>query len=358
MPRTAGRRGRLPAKPEGERYAIKYLHEYLSEPLPAPQYPVDVTGGIAPDAWGMLGNGPDPTCTIRPSGVGDCPWCGRQHYGMAKAACNGAPMPTETSNQLVTEYLTYDHGQDVGGVLADVLLAWYKAGIILGFAPVDHTDRAACDSAMQQFKGLYIGVDLTGDADDLFNDGQPWTVANGEQPDLSEGHCVLRVKASGPGPDARSGNITWGAEQASTWDWDAACTVEAWVAIMSEDEIDPAALAALRADIDALHGTGGEPAPAPAPEPVPAPPAVPGHPHDFIHELLDDAREIITKGEAWLESHLIPGEAAPSPLRPGASLPITDPDELLADIGRFAREVAAGSRTISELIAYLGSFGI
>ena len=64
--RVPGLRGRLPVKPVGERFAIGYLSDYLSEPLPAPSYPVDVTGGISDQDWGMLGNGPDPTCTTLP----------------------------------------------------------------------------------------------------------------------------------------------------------------------------------------------------------------------------------------------------------------------------------------------------
>jgi hypothetical protein len=46
--------------------------------------------------------------------------------------------------------------------------------------------------------------------------------------------------------------------QTSTLPWTAACLDEAWVIITQED-VDAANLnvAALRADIDALHGTGG-----------------------------------------------------------------------------------------------------
>src|ERR1700759_3400811 len=87
--RTPGLRGKLPVKPQGERFQIKYLHEYLSTPLPAPKYPVDVTGGIAKESWFMLGNGPDPTCTPHPDGVSDCGYAGREHYRMSKAACRG-----------------------------------------------------------------------------------------------------------------------------------------------------------------------------------------------------------------------------------------------------------------------------
>ena len=58
MSRTPGLRGRLPAKPPGERYAIGWLSDYLRAPLPAPVYPVDVTGGIGDYPWGLSGTAP------------------------------------------------------------------------------------------------------------------------------------------------------------------------------------------------------------------------------------------------------------------------------------------------------------
>jgi len=247
--RVPGKRGRRPAK----RVAIRYIHQYATAPLAAPAYPVDVTGGIPDHAWGMLGNGPDPTCTTNPDGVGDCGFASREHYKYAKAACYGEQETRETADQLVTEYLTYDDGQDQGVILADVLLAWYKAGKILAFAPVDHTDPAACDTAMQEFKGLYVGVDLTDDAEDLFTAGEPWTVAAGQQPNPQDGHCILKVRADGTALDDY---VTWGAAQQATRDWSTACLQEAWVVITSEDEAAKVDMAALLADITALDGTG------------------------------------------------------------------------------------------------------
>src|ERR1700721_2273320 len=82
--RKAGLRGRLPKKAPAERFNIQYLSAYLPSPLPAPTYPVDVTAGITD--WEMLGNGPDPTCTTHPKGVGDCTFAGRQHNRIAKDA--------------------------------------------------------------------------------------------------------------------------------------------------------------------------------------------------------------------------------------------------------------------------------
>lgn len=251
--RSAGKRGRLPVKPPGKRFNIRYLGAYLAAPLPAPVYPVDVSAGITD--WGMLANGPDPTCTTHPDGVGDCTFAGRQHYRMAKAGAGREAEQWESSDDLVAEYLAYDNGQDVGAQISDLLLHWYNAGTILAFAPLDHTSASEVDSAMAAFHGVYAGVNLTGDADTLFGQQQPWTTANGEQPDPSAGHCIVKVRSDGGQLDTW---VTWGALQESTLAWTAACLEEAWVVITQEDA-DAASLdiAALRADIDALHGTGG-----------------------------------------------------------------------------------------------------
>ena len=251
--RPAGLRGRLPVKPPAERFKINYLSSYLKAPLPAPAYPIDVSGGIT--QWQMLGNGPDPTLTVNHGQpVGDCTFAGRQHLKMAKAAVGSETETWETTDQLVTEYLAYDHGKDEGANIADLLLAWYKAGKILAFAPVDHTDPAACDSAMAVFHGLYVGVNLTDDADSLFQNGQPWTVANGEAADPNDGHCIVKVKADGQQLDTW---VTWGALQPSTRAWTAACLDEAWAVVTSEDQAAILDMPALLADINALGGTGG-----------------------------------------------------------------------------------------------------
>jgi hypothetical protein len=255
--RHAGLRGRHAVKPPAQRFAIQYLSGYLRSPLPAPTYPVDVAAGIAD--WQMLGNGPDPTLTVNGGQpVGDCTFAGRQHLRMAKAAAGAETETWETANELVTEYLAYDHGKDVGANIADLLLAWYQGGKIRAFAPVDHTNTVACDAAMEAFHGLYIGVNLTDDADMLFEKGEPWTVANGERPDPNAGHCIVKVKADGRQFDTW---VTWGALQESTREWTAACVDEAWAVVTTEDEAAKLDMPALLADINALGGTGGSAAP-------------------------------------------------------------------------------------------------
>jgi hypothetical protein len=261
-------------------------------------YPVDVRGGIADDAWSMLGNGPDPTCTTEPDGVGDCGFAGRQHYRMAKAAGYGQTETWETSDELVAEYLAYDHGQDDGVSLPAALLAWYKAGKILGFAPVDHSDPAAVDSAMLAFRGVYAGVNLTDDADQLFGAGQPWTTANGEQPDPDDGHCIVKVYADGMG---RDGWVTWGAFQQSTVTWTGACLTEAFVIITREDEAAKVDMTALLADIEALGG--GEPALVPAPGPLPDHAGLLAELAGLIRQVGNSAEKDFTALTGWLSEH-------------------------------------------------------
>jgi hypothetical protein len=298
--RVPGKRGKLPAK----RVAMAFLHEYAKAPLPPPAYPVDVRSGIPDDSWGMLANGPDPTCTVAPDGVGDCGFAGRQHVRLAKAAHYGETETWETSDELVAEYLAYDGGQDQGVVLADVLLAWYRSGKILAFAPVDHTDPAAVDAAMAAFRGIYAGVDLTDDADQLFSDGQPWTTANGEQPDPASGHCIVKVLAEGP--DGEDAWVTWGAVQRSTTAWTRACLTEAYVIITSEDEAARVDMDALRADIEALGGTGGEvpaPAPAPSPQPVPGRPGLLAEVAQLVRQVAASADREIAEVVDFLHAH-------------------------------------------------------
>ena len=145
---------------------------------------------------------------------------------------------------------------------------------------------------MQAFHGVYSGVDLTDDADELFQQGQPWGVAADEQPDPSDGHCIVKVAADGHVYDTW---VTWGAVQRSTLAWTEACLTEAWVIITEEDakaaNLD---IAALRADIDALHGSGGNGSPEPAP------------PHDhasMLIEMADEVEGLLNKVRGYLFRH-------------------------------------------------------
>jgi hypothetical protein len=258
MDRQAGKRGRLPVKPVGKRFAIQWAHEYLAAPLPPPIYPIDVTGGIT--AFEMLGN----------DKFGDCGEAGERHLEMTTAAGAGAPIPHVTTAEAVKEYFAFTGGKDTGVNLADFLLWLYNQKRILAFAPLDTSNTAQCDAFMAAGYGTYDGVNLTDDAEDLFNSGKPWTIANGEQPDPSEGHCIVSAGAAGPNDTDLDTKITWGAKQSATRAWSKACTDERWLVVTNEEQAAKFT-PALFADIEALKGTGGPGSPTPTPTPPPAP---------------------------------------------------------------------------------------
>ena len=94
--------------------------------------------------------------------------------------------------------------------------------------------------------------------------------------------------------------IKWGALQAATRAWSAACVVEAWIFLSNEDEAAKVDLAALRADIDALGGTEGASAAA----------AAPVDHEGLLHELAGVIRDCVSSGRndvtellAWVASH-------------------------------------------------------
>ena len=257
----AGLTGRLPVKRPEQRFPLKYASEYLATPLPTPTYPIDVSEGITD--FGMMGN----------DSYGDCGPAAEVHLEMttAKAAGGAAPDPNATTAlDRYTAYTGTNTPPGPGVNLADYLKWCYDQHYILAFAPVQ-TTPAEIDAFMQAGFGCYVGVNLTDDAVNLFDAGEPWTVAGGQQPDPNEGHCILKVQADGQGTD---GYVTWGKVQKATSDWSAACIEEAWLVVTTEEQLAKFTQSLL-ADVQALDGTGPAPTPAPAPEPVPTPSPVP-----------------------------------------------------------------------------------
>ena len=259
--RTPGLKGKKDPKQGADKFPIPYIHEVKKATAPSVTYPIDVSAGV--EDWLMLGNGPDPTLTVN-SGqpVGDCTWAGERHYLMA--VCAGAKVPVPfpiNANETVSGYLAYDHDEDEGCNMADLLLHWYNQGVILAFAPVDFNDEAKMDEALQDFHGLYVGVQLPGDADPQFEEHQPWSWTGAQ---IEGGHCIFRTKKASP--NGLSTYVTWGAEQEAEPDWDTNAVDEAWVIVFQESEHYD--IAALRAAIDPMGGHNIKPA-GPTPQPVP-----------------------------------------------------------------------------------------
>lgn len=244
MTRTPGLRGLLPAKATD----LPLLHTLVvsgadqSVPKRA-----DVSHGF--ENWLMLGNGPDRTLTIndgRP--VGDCFFAALYHGLMVKALTGlsesggtfrpGFALPT--ANEVVGLYLGYQnglppgqsstHGPDNGTVLADGLAWLQKAGIIKRYGPVDHRNTTAVKQALIAHKGVLVGVNLDGDAEQEFAEGQPWRELHDP---TAGGHAIYEI-AYDPDDDTF---ITWGADQKATLAWDADQVTEAfWFQAPWEDD--------------------------------------------------------------------------------------------------------------------------
>ena len=182
-----------------------------------------------------------------------------------------------TADETVSQYLAYNGGVDQGVVIADYLLWLYRQGYILAFAPVN---PATVDNVMAQAdRGVITGVQLTPDAQQLFQEGKPWTTDQGQTPDPNEGHGILKVRSSAYGG---SGDfVTWGQDQGATGGWIAACAEEYWLIATPEDKaaMDPATWATWISHLDAIPGAHGIPNPPPVPAPpVPTPTPVPTPP--------------------------------------------------------------------------------
>jgi len=270
---------------------------YLVTPLPTPKYPIDVSGGAT---FAMDGNGPDPTLTVNGGNpCGDCGFAGMSHKRTADAACgHEASFVPDTSDEVVTEYLAFDNGQDQGVVVSAMMNAWFSSGFfgqkIAGYVPIRVSD---IDAALGVFGAIICGVNLTDDADQLFSEGLPWTVANGEVPDPNEGHVIVKVRSTVD----EDTYVTWGALQPATKEWSAACIEEAWGVVDSQMAAN--AQMNLTALLNDIRSIGGGQVQAPAPVSNGAPPA-PG-PVVAIEDAIEhEAETVIHDVEQFAEDEI------------------------------------------------------
>jgi hypothetical protein len=189
------------------------------------------------------------------------------------------------------------------------------------FAELNATNPDAIRAAMLNFRGVLVGCSLTDQAENEFNNSQPWEVTPQEQPDPSMGHDILLVAY-----DQLSYKfVTWGATQLALVDWELgevqAGDLEAWVFITQEDaDRNGVDMQALKAEILALGGTqdvppgpapdAPPPQPGPAPQPSPAPPAplpdtppAPGPVVQFFGELSKDLKALVYKIDCFVEDN-------------------------------------------------------
>lgn len=320
--RAPGLRGRKPAVVLP---GIHTLDAWLTTPLPAPIYPIDVTGGVPESLLSMLGNGPDSALTITtPNGpgqpVGDCFFAGAVHKMRHDAAIgNESEATIPDSNETVDAYDVYDDNVDEGVVMANAMQTWFAEGFKdsagnLVIPPCDAFVRlltAEVDAAMSKFNTPVLGgFNLTDNCDQLFSEGQPFTLAD-NQPDLNEGHVMLKVKSEDPSLASTFDTYDcWGAYQLADKEWTEACAEEWWLPITKQMAADANMnLEALLAAIKALGGeviTNPNPPtptpvpPAPAP-PQPSPPKPSPAPAGLAQEIEHEAEHLVEEAEELAE---------------------------------------------------------
>ncbi len=88
----------------------------------------DHTNGF--DGFAMLGNGPDSSLTVNHGNpVGDCAFVGTVNVELLDSVETDQPFTMPSSNEVVTDYLRYNHGKDVGANLSQLLAYWHKVGL-------------------------------------------------------------------------------------------------------------------------------------------------------------------------------------------------------------------------------------
>lgn len=152
--------------------------------------------------YGMLGNGPDPSYTINGGQpVGDCGFAMFTHADQVVAMLEVMGVPAFTANQVVKAYFAYNHGKDVGVVLADLCHTLYVTGI-LGVRLAGYVaGRGAVEdevTGITQHCGVsFCGIMVSQSMEDAFNSADPKNVfeykGTAADRDILGGHAVPTV---------------------------------------------------------------------------------------------------------------------------------------------------------------------
>ena len=186
--------------------------------VPSAPATFDPLNGASP--FHMLGNGPDPTLSVnggRP--VGDCGFVMTVNANIVTGFLTGEQFIPPTSNQVVSTYLEYDEGKDVGVQNAQLLPYWRTHGLwgnkILAHGQVNHFDFDEAMDYAYAFGGLCTGIVVTSDMEAATQNGAPWESSTVPYQVLG-GHDVFvfgRV-------DQDTGVLaTWGQRQLFTRGW-------------------------------------------------------------------------------------------------------------------------------------------
>ena len=267
-----------PERRAGQRGAKHFTHEPT---VAIEQYrTLAPTAVVVPETWDQTGGLTHQIGMLGNDGEGDCVVAAFEHGRMFKALVSFVGgiitwakgfRPAHAAYTLLV-YWTYGRWAGEPGLRPDnganpleYAKFAFAHNLTDAFGLVDLSDPstkiANLKQAAVEFGGLLVCVDLTDDAMGLFNSGQTWNVANGQQPNPQEGHGIWLDKF-----DSSTGLMyfaTWGfADQSATEAWVAACVTSA-IAFISKEQAAAAGVdgAALIAACQALIDGQGSPVP-------------------------------------------------------------------------------------------------
>lgn len=196
------------------------LIDRFVDALPEAPASFDHTNGF--NAFQMLGNGPDPSLTVNGGNpVGDCAFVGTVNVGVVDQIETHVTPSFPTSNEVVSTYLTYDHGQDQGANLSQLLAYWQTTGLpwsgkIAGYAALNHRDIDEFWAGVNAFGNGYIGIVVTQAMMTQTQNGEPWDITGTPADDqVLGGHCVTAISRLPIGGEV----VTWGMRQQFTTRW-------------------------------------------------------------------------------------------------------------------------------------------
>ena len=159
----------------------------------------------------------------------DCTFAGRAHLITAFRGLIGqlSVMPAAA---VVSAYLKWTKGQDIGANELDLLTDWRKHPFggdkILGFASADPKNHTHVKQIIQLFGGNYLGFQCQENVIKDFDAHRPWTPGKL----TNEGHAVVALDYD---PDTVT-VLTWGGVQQGTWPWWDECVDETYAVLPPE----------------------------------------------------------------------------------------------------------------------------
>ncbi len=214
-------------------YPIGYrgIERYVTS-LPEPPMTFDPTNGF--DGFHILGNGPDPSLTVHGGApVGDCAWVATVNIELIDSVETDQAFTIPSSDEVVTDYLRYNHGKDVGANLSQLLAYWHTVGLpwagkLPAYASLS-LDWDTFWAGTYAFGTGYLGITVTETMMSQTQSQEAWDLTGlSTDRNVLGGHAVV-------GFSKESNDVgvvaTWGMRQRFTRRWFEACVEEAHVAL-------------------------------------------------------------------------------------------------------------------------------